>query len=76
MKLLITDLYIDCDELVKEANALYEIAIQKELNRDDLLYIESMNKYINGYEKYKEKSIRTYINDLRTMIGDSNESNS
>ncbi len=40
MKLLITDLYMDCNELIKEANSLYEIAIQKELNRDDLLYIE------------------------------------
>lgn len=68
MKILITDLYIDCNQLIKEANALYEIAIQKELNRDDLLYIESMNKYINGYEKYKEKTIRTYINDLREYI--------
>ncbi len=35
-----------------------------------------MNRYINGYEKYKEKTIRTYINDLTAMIGDSNESNS
>ncbi len=68
MKLLITDLYIDCNELIKEANALYQKAIEKELNRDDLLYIESMNRYINGYEKYKEKSIRTYINDLREYI--------
>jgi hypothetical protein len=59
MKLGIDDLYIDCNELIKEANALYHIAIQKELNRDDLLYIQSMNKYINGYEKYKEKTIRT-----------------
>jgi hypothetical protein len=55
MKLLITDLYIDCNELIKEANALYQKAIEKELNRDDLLYIESMNRYINGYDKYKEK---------------------
>jgi hypothetical protein len=68
MQLLITDLYIDCDELIKEANALYRIAIQKELNKDDLLYIESMNRYINSYEKYKEKTIRTYINDLREYI--------
>jgi hypothetical protein len=68
MKLLITDLYINCDELIKEANDLYQKAIEKELNRDDLLYIESMNRYINGYEKYREKSIRTYINDLRDMI--------
>ncbi len=40
MQLLITDLYINCNDLIKEANALYHIAIQKELNRDDLLYIE------------------------------------
>lgn len=68
MQLLITDLYIDCDELIKEANALYHIAIQKELNKDDLLYIESMNRYINSYEKYKVKTIRTYIEDLNIMI--------
>ncbi len=35
MQLSITDLYIDCNELIKEASSLYEIAIQKELNRDD-----------------------------------------
>ena len=68
MKILITDLYIDCNQLIKEANALYQKAIEKELNRDDLLYIESMNRYINGYEKYKEKTIRTYINDLKEII--------
>jgi hypothetical protein len=41
----------------KEANALYHIVIQKILNKGDLLYSESMNKYINNFEKYKEKMI-------------------
>jgi hypothetical protein len=68
MKLGKEDLYIDCNELIKEANALYQKAIEQELNRDDLLYIESMNRYINGYEKYKEKTIRTYIGDLGEYI--------
>jgi hypothetical protein len=54
MKLLISDLYMKCDDLINVANILYNIAINKELHNDDILYITSMNKYINSYENYKE----------------------
>ena len=55
MRLLISDLYINCNDLIKDANILYKIAINKEtLHKDDVLYITSMNKYINSYDNYKE----------------------
>ncbi len=41
--------------MIKEANALYHIVIQKILNKGDLLYSESMNKYINNFEKLQRK---------------------
>ena len=57
MRLLISDLYIKCDDLTKDANILYNIAINKKLHNDDILYITSMNKYINSYENYKESKL-------------------
>ena len=54
MRLLISDLYIKCDDLINDANILYNIALKKELHKDDILYITSMNQYINSYENYKE----------------------
>ena len=54
MRLLISDLYIKCDDLINDANILYNIAINQKLHNDDILYITSMNKYINSYENYKE----------------------
>jgi archaellum biogenesis ATPase FlaH len=68
MRILNTDLYIDCDDLIKEANILYEIAKEKEIHKADLNYIESMNKYINTYDKFKEKQIKQYITDLKEYI--------
>jgi hypothetical protein len=68
MKLGIEDLYIDCDENIKIANELYLQAIQKDLSFDNREYIESMNRYINSYSKYREKIIKNYIEDLKEMI--------
>ena len=68
MRLLISDLYIKCDDLIKDANILYNIAINKQLNKDDILYITSMNKYINSYENYKQSKIKQYIQDLNEYI--------
>ena len=70
MRILTSDLYIDCNDLIQEANELYEItkAKEKELYKDDIYYIESMNKYINTYEKFKEKQIKQYITDLKDYI--------
>jgi hypothetical protein len=68
MRLLETDLYIDCNDLIQEANILYCEAKEKELYKDDIYYIQSMNKYINSYDKFKEKQIRQYITDLKEYI--------
>lgn len=68
MRLLETDLYIDCNDLIQEANGLYQEAKAKELYKDDIYYIESMNKYINTYDKFKEKQIKQYITDLQEYI--------
>ena len=68
MRLLISDLYIKCDDLINDANILYNIAIKKELHNDDILYITSMNQYINSYENYKESKIKQYIEDLNEYI--------
>ena len=68
MRLLISDLYIKCDDLINDANILYNIAINKQLHKDDILYITSMNKYINSYENYKESKIKQYIQDLNEYI--------
>ena len=68
MRLLSTDLYIDCYDLIKEANILYETARQKQMHAADKNYIESMNKYINTYERFKEKQIKQYITDLQEYI--------
>ena len=68
MRILTTDLYIDCNELIQEANKLYKKSKAKELHKDDIYYIESMNKYINSYDKFKEKQIKQYIIDLKEFI--------
>ena len=68
MRLLISDLYIQCDDLINDANILYNIAIKKELHNDDILYITSMNKYINSYENFKSSKIKQYIQDLNEYI--------
>ena len=72
MRLIINDQYINCDDLIKEANELYQIFMKSnnktKLFREDLNYIESMNKYINSFKYYKEKQIRQYINDLHEYI--------
>jgi len=68
MRILSSDLYIDCNDLIQEANKLYQEAKEKELYKDDIYYIESMNKYINSYDKFKEKQIKQYITDLKDYI--------
>ena len=68
MRILTSDLYIECNDLIQEANELYEIVKYKELYKDDIYYIESMNKYINTYDKFKEKQIKQYIKDLKDYI--------
>jgi len=68
MKILIEDLYIDCEENIKIANELYLQAIQKDLSFDNIEYLNSMNKYINKYSKFREKIIKNYIEDLKEMI--------
>ena len=72
MRLIINDQYINCDDLIKEANELYQIFMKSnnknKLFKEDLNYIESMNKYINSFKYYKEKQIRQYINDLHEYI--------
>jgi hypothetical protein len=65
MKLLVEDLYINCDELIKEANLLYEIAKNKNLLKLDKYYIDDMNRYINKYQLFKQHQIKTYIKDLK-----------
>ncbi len=70
MRLLSTDLYIDCYALIQEANELYKEAKEKEkeLYKDDIYYIDTMHKYINTYERFKEKQINQYIIDLKEYI--------
>lgn len=68
MKILTSDLYIECNDLIQEANELYKIAKSKELYKDDIFYIDSMNKYINKYDTFKEKQIKQYITDLKEYI--------
>lgn len=68
MKLLEQDKYINCDELIKEANILYEVAKNKQLLKEDKYYIDDMNHYINKYELFKEHQIRQYITDLEEYI--------
>ena len=57
MLLLTTDLYINCNELIKEANILYSNVEYRNLYKDDLYYIQSMNRYINTYKNFKEIKI-------------------
>ena len=65
---MIVDEYINCDDLIKEANDLYKIVLKKELHNADRNYILSMNNYINTYQTFRKKFIITYINDLREYI--------
>lgn len=68
MKLGIDDEYINCSELIQEANNLYELASQlPNMNNDYREYLISMNKYINKYENFREKMIKTYIEDLKNI---------
>jgi len=68
MRILKEDEYINCDELIKEANELYKTAWKKEMSNDDRQYLISMNKYINKYQKFREKLIKTYIEDLNELL--------
>lgn len=72
MRLTINDQYINCDDLIKEANELYQIFMKSnnktKLFKEDLNYIESMNKYINSFQYYKEIQIKQYIIDLHEYI--------
>jgi len=68
MKEQIEDIYIDCEDLIKEANKLYLEVIKKEITDDDMGYLDSMNRYINNYTKYRKKLIKDYINDLKKIL--------
>jgi hypothetical protein len=68
MRIEVEDLYIDCDEIIQKANELYSQVIRKDISNADLEYIDSMNRYINNYTKYREKIIKNYIDDLQGMI--------
>ena len=62
MRLLISDLYIKCDDLIKDANILYKIAKNKgTLHKDDELYTNFLikcKKTTNTYyHKHKASSI-------------------
>ena len=59
------DLYINRDDLIKEANLLYEITKNKNLSELDKYYINDMNRYINKYQLFKQYQIKTYIKDLK-----------
>jgi hypothetical protein len=63
---------IYCDELIKEANELYQTFMKSDnknkLFKEDLNYIETMNKYINSFQYYKERQIKQYIIDLHEYI--------
>jgi len=65
---MIVDDYINCDDLIKEANELYHLAIKKELNDDYRNYFNSINNYINTYQTFREKLIKEYIDDLNKLI--------
>lgn len=65
MQLLKEDLYINCDDLIKEANLLYEIAKNNDLPELYKFYFDDMNKYINKYQLFKEHQIKMYIKDLK-----------
>ena len=65
---MLIDNYINCDDLIKEANELYEIALKKKLNDYDLEYLISTNKYINKYKSFREELIKEYIDDLNKLI--------
>lgn len=68
MRILKEDEYINCDELIKEANDLYKLVIEKEINNYYKNYFMSMNTYINKYKKFREKLIKTYIEDLNELL--------
>ncbi len=64
----------------KRCQYLYNIAINKKLSapsglwhsavhKNDILYITSMNKYINCYENYKESKIKQYIHRSLSQVG-------
>ena len=65
---MIVDDYINCDDLIKEANELYYLAMKKELNDDYRNYFNSMNNYINTYQTFREELIKKYIEDLNKLI--------
>ena len=64
MKLLEQDLYINCDSLIKQANLLYSTVNRAKLHKDDLYYVDDMNRYLNEYERFKEYQVQQYITDL------------
>jgi hypothetical protein len=63
MRLLLV-IYVYNVMINKRCQYLYNIAINKNLHNDDILYITSMNKYINSYENFKESKSKQYIQDL------------
>jgi len=76
MKEQIEDIYLDCNDLIKEANELYLEVIKKDITDEDKEYLDSMNRYINNYTKYRKKLINDYIDDLTRIIYTCDISNS
>lgn len=68
MKIFISDLYVNCDNLRVKANELYNIIKLKQISKDDELYFYSMNEYLNKYDKFKENTLKQYITDLNHYI--------
>ena len=64
MKLLEQDKYINCDEIIREANILYNKVNRANLHKDDKYYVDDMNRYLNKYKLFKKHQIRQYIIDL------------
>jgi hypothetical protein len=67
--------YINCDDLIKEANELYSKINKEELNEANLEYFETINRYINKYKIFRKKIIEIYINDLTTILKQKNIKN-
>ncbi len=74
MKLLSDDLYINCENLIEQANILYYIVKIKDiLPKEDVYYIEDMHRYINKYKLFKERQVKQYITDLNGYINNENK---
>lgn len=56
--------YTNCNKLIIQANNIYKNIDKTKIDKDYLMYFESMNKYINKYKLYRESLINKYLKDL------------